>query len=65
MECEQFLKLEVAAIAVGVTRMQCAMVQRIAALRCLGGAGLWMKRLFDADKAYDRHACCSTCEISD
>ena len=40
MECEQFLKLVVAAIAVCLALMQCALVQRIAALRCLGGSGL-------------------------
>ena len=40
MECEQFLKLVVAAIVVCVARMLCAMLPRIAVLRCLGGPGL-------------------------
>ena len=40
MECEQFLKLVVGAIAVCVAGMECALVQRIAAVGCLGGSGL-------------------------
>jgi len=63
MECKQFLKLVMAAIEACVAWMQCAMVQRIAALGRLGGPGWSMKRLLDADKAHAQYAWCSTCEI--